>query len=341
LSGVRLLICDRSKIFAGFILAVLVVPSVFAESFRWVTLSTTRTRALALGGACMAVEDDLGALNYNPATYAWLSPVRNSQVSIFFNAVGPAAMFQNPEIAKNTDVWLGWLVKGFAAGFGRLQAGLVFGEQSIRTVAETPPEDFFDGSSYRSVRTTLFGLSMALASNVSLGVGGEVLMREGESMRNWRVGYRYGLLIRMKYRVSVGLCFIDQPKGFDRERNPLDRLVDETLNVGIAFHPWSWVNLSVDVRNVSDESKGMAREPHAGIEVIPWRHISMRGGCSRNWENDTNAYSFGLGILDWNQVITPDRRFIHPTFAVQASAVFEEDAAGMQKWVLLTCVLRY
>jgi hypothetical protein len=323
------------------ILALLAVVSSFGESFRWVTLSTTRTRGLALGGACMALEDDLPALNYNPAAYAWMSPMRRSPWSIFFNAMGPVAFFRNPDLAKKGDVWLGWLVKGLGVGFGRVQAGLAFGEQSIETVAANPPEDFFDGSSYRLVRTTLFGISLALASHVSLGIGGEVLMREGESMRNWRVGYRYGLLIRMKYRMSVGLCFIDQPKGFDKERNALDRLADETLNVGIAFHPWPWVNLSVDVRNVSDESKGMAREPHAGIEFIPWKHLSLRGGVYQNRETASNVFSFGVGILDWNRLLVSDRQFIHPTFAVQASAVFEEDNSGIRQWVLLSCIIRY
>ena len=307
---------------------------------RFVTLSTVKARPLAMGGAFLSVEDDLAALDFNPAGFSMNALNRKAQVSVFFNPLGPMMLLENRERVSVWDVSLGWIVRGIAFSVGGLHFGALLGEEVIADDDRLMRSCLWDGTGYSGQRNMGLGVSLSLASRVSLGIAGDLFVREEGGRRKYELGYRYGIIVKTRNNLDVGLCFIDFPKEYRGDRMALERLADETLNIGVSYAPWEVLTLALDVRNVSDEGKGAVREPHVGFEVTPWHHLALRGGYYRDWKEKSDTYSAGLGLFDWNLTLSENRRFSHATFAVNTTVVWQKVGGLVNRWFFLSCVLR-
>ena len=324
------------------------VRGVFCQEYNFVTLSTVKARSLAMGGAFVSIEDDLPSLDFNPATFS-LNPLPGkTQFSLFFNPLGPLVIAKNRKNVPSWDVPLGWLIRGFTLSVGRAEFGVLLGEESLADEKRLKRDDIFDGTGYQRERNTSFGFALVLAPRVSLGIAGELFIRGknevstgGENTKKeLGIGYRYGLMIKTRNNLHVGLCFFDFPDAYSKDRMVLERLADETLNIGVSYSLWKSLILALDVRNVSDEGKGAVREPHAGVELSLFRHLKLRGGYYREKEGK-ETISLGLGVLDWNALLPESRRFLHPTLAVNTAMLLRRDKGEESRWFILSCILRF
>jgi len=313
---------------------------VFCSDYKVVNLSTTKARPLALGGAFVSIEDDLASLDFNPAAFSTNTQAEKITFSVFFNPLGPVLIKENWKSISDLDVPIGWLVRGISLSLGKMHFGILWGEELLFDASRLNRDRFFDGSQYNHQRNSSFGFSLAFAPRVSVGMAGELFIREENNKKVLKLGYRYGVLLKPRKNLNVGLCFFDFPKPYQEDRMIVERLADETLNVGVSYSPWQPFTMAVDVRNVSDEGKGARREPHMGVEVFPFRHLALRLG--HYWEEGgkSKTLSFGLGLVDWNLLLPQDRRFSHATFGLNTTFLWERNKTEENRWFFLSCIVR-
>lgn len=306
---------------------------------RLVTISSVKARALAMGGAFVSIKDDLASVDFNPAALS-LSPFPGkNQFSLFLNPLGPVLIKENWETYSDWTIPLGCVVRGIGFSSGRIVLGILWGEEALTDLERLERSRFFSSIGYEGQRNSSFGFSVALAPRVSLGVAGEVFIREDEGMKaKW--GHRYGLVLNPRKNLAVGLCYFDFPDAFKTDRMRLERLADESLNVGVSYSPWPALTLALDVRNVSDEGNGAAREPHIGIEIFPFRYLVLRGGHYRVKGGETETFSAGVGLFDWNLAFSGDRPFFHPAFGLDATVLWKKNRDGEDRWFVLSCLVR-
>jgi len=334
-------VCRCLCLLAAFCIAPFMAPgaSVAGDPPGLVTLSTIKTRSLSMGGAFTSIRDDLAALDFNPATFTLDPYAGENRFYAFLNPIGPYLSFKNRHAYSDWTVPVGMCVRGIGLSMGRIDIGVLFGEESLRNQVRLERRDFFNGSKYETERNNSLGFSFALAPRVSLGFAGEMFIRN----RDWhklRFGYRYGLVVQPRTNIAVGLCYMDFPDEYKNDRVPLERLSDETLNVGISYAPWTFLQMALDIRNVSDEDKSAAREPHLGLELQPLRHLILRGGYARSTDGKLETFSFGLGLLDVNRFIWKTRSHDRPFFGIQSGCVFQNALSVRSSWFFLSCLIR-
>ena len=144
-----------------------------------------------------------------------------------------------------------------------------------------------------------------------------------------RWGYRYGLLMQPKPYLQVGLCYYDMSDLYADDRLNLERIADETLNIGIALQPFASVLMTADIRNVSDEDATTTREPHIGMEFSPMQQIALRAGYAYQLENEVPVYSWGLGIK------SHFRAFPGISWGVDIAYVLEKERLDDVGWGIL------
>jgi hypothetical protein len=320
-------------------LVALMTGGGFGGEIHKATLSCIQSRPIAMGGAFMSVRDDLAALDFNPANFSLGNPPEKGGFSVFLNPLGPLLIIKNHDELKTWASPIAYVFRGIGFSWRRIDAGLLFGEEPVTGAARSVRTGWFAGNGFQADSRSSIGLSLALAPRVSLGAAGEIYVRDG-SWRKARFGYRYGLRVAPRDNLSIGICYFDFPKTYEMERLIIDRIDDATLNVGISFSPFSWLEAALDVRNVSDDGKAVVREPHFGLEVKPVRHVSIQSGYYRIRSEKKDVFSFGLGLLDqrsWfrsNQQSAPSRCVLH------ASWVVEKNRLGRATWFFLTCTIK-
>jgi hypothetical protein len=309
-----------------------------ADGFHASVLNSFKTRPLAMGGAFTSIEDDLSALDFNPATFRLDDGPEEIRVHAFLNPAGPLLLLGNAARINSWIPALSCVVQGVGWAAGRFHAGIALaGEMpAVRIRSERP--GFLDAKDFGRDSNTDFGFSFRLAPKVSLGAAGEMVVREGEWKRP-RFGYRYGIHLRPRTDLSFGMCYFDFPKGNAGDRILLERLDDATLNIGASYTPFRWARLAVDVRNVSDEGKEVVREPHVGVEILPFRHLAVESGYFRSRGDGGEAFSVGFCLLDQHAWIRPDRPHSGPRWMFRSAMLETKSPSGRDRWVFLTGTL--
>jgi len=305
---------------------------------RLVTISTVKTRPLALGGAFISLKDDLAALDYNPAGFQQGRVLQESNFTIYFNVFGPIITLKNEHNYSDWTVPFGWFIRGASFSIGRLHLGVLFNEEALFDTVRLERTSIFDATGYDEQRNASFGLSITLASKVSIGIAGEAFIRGGEK-EIFKLGHRYGLILKPKNNFSVGLCFVNFPNQYSDDRLKLEGLADETLNIGVSYSPWPLVTLAIDVRNVSDEGKGADGEPRFGIEINPFQYLAVRGGYFRPPHMDEETFSFGVGISGKETETMNDFRLLPIKFNIDATVLWQKEVLKTQRWFLLSCII--
>jgi hypothetical protein len=304
----------------------------------WIVLASVKARPVSMGGAFTSVRDDLPALDFNPAAFTLDRTGDRPGLQAFVNPAGPWLAVKNRRMTDDGTVPLGLCLRGLGFSAGRINAGLLLGEESLSDVSRLKKEDPFDGAGYPAQRNAALGVSFALSQRASLGVAGEWFIRD--KWQNAEFGYRYGLILQPRANLTVGLFYMELPDTVRNGRSVLENLSDGSLNVGVSAEPWRFMRISIDIRNVSDEDKPSVREPHAGLEITPYRHLSVRGGYARSTDGKQETVSCGFGLFDLNRIFFSDRSFARPFFGLQTGWARQKNPAGSSDWIFLTCLVR-
>ncbi len=313
------------------------ISDLYSQSDKYITLSTVKARSIGMGGAFVSIEDDLASLDFNPASFSAKCEDDGVRLSFFTNGFCPVFAYRKDLNGINS---LGLVLKGITLSSKRVQLGVLFGEESLFNTNRLERVKIFDTSNYEDNYNTSFGISVDLAAEVQIGIAGELFTRKIDGHTVHKMGYRYGLRLKTHNKITVGLFFIDLPNQFQNDRMVVERLADETLNVGFSYKPVKRFVFSLDVRNVTEENKGALREPHFGSELNIFEHLTLRGGFFYQKDSKTENYSAGLGIFNWNSLFSNERVFKHPQFLFDFAVVIQRQNSVINYWYIAQCILR-
>ncbi len=323
-------------------------PQLRAQQDHFVTISTLKCRSLAMGAAVMAVPDDFGALSMNPAAVELYAAPKTFRVTLLLNPVGPMVALarwrdlRGATGSRTGDVAVAaaTLLKGAAVTISPFEVLATWGEETPGFGPRRYGPEGFHLRNYLDAFSSSFGVKLRLASQVAIGVGTDVWHLSREHRQLWQWGFSYGVFLRPDPRVSVGLVYTELPDSFSNARRTMERIGDESLNLGLAWRPFATTVVSVDLRHIGEEGTALTRELHLGAEQVIFAHLALRGGLYRERDSRRFTYSCGVGLLDLNALVGSERQFAHPAFLVNYALVYREMPDGQDRWHLLSMLFR-
>lgn len=296
-----------------------------------VFLSTSKARALAMGGAYMGVSHKAESLLWNPAGVA--IPIRANEETgrVYLNsfaapfvATGVLATIWGYNVwsegvdedddeqahdgtkmmqdgSKMTVFFLPFLIKNVSAGNKQTAITLNLAEdvlphstlESVLNNAD-PNEDLYDNKSYH------LGIKHQLTPSLSLGANlGYYHIFENSKHTNVK-SYTLGILQKPMDNLSLGLTYFNEKPSALEPLQKIERITNETYNFGASFKPDTQTEITCDIRNLTDSDKPAYREFHYGIERNVARWVGLRGGYYKERDSQDDVFSCGLRIKNFS-----------------------------------------
>ncbi len=311
------------------------------EQQLYLTTNTLVARALAMGGAYVALEDALAAGLYNPANAGGYRLARHQRVQFFLNPVTPALAFtqrssffgKEEKSLGQTLASLGLLLKGFTLRVGPFDVSTILGEQASSHTVLAPTK--WETSAYRDNQYSTVALRMRLADRVSVGgsLGLYYVKLPGATARAWKILASYGITLAPSQKVLLGVSYLTVPTvGTVTQRDHPERIADNSVNLGLSYRPVAHATMSFDLRNVVEDGGVIVRrEPHLGLEYTFHTLLALRCGAFYKREEARAVFSAGLGLLDLNW---PRGRAAHSQYshwALNYGIVAERLALGQRR----------
>lgn len=329
-------------------LVLLMCSRGLAQQDYYFTFSTIKARPIAMASAYTAMEDNIVSANFNPATLSFYRFDKTHRITLFFNPIAPTGLFSfNQEGDLGTKRPLSdrlksalFLIKGIGVTANFLDLALILNEQVINTTALKEQRQFFhDGATWDNSYHSLIA-RLKLADRVSLGFSSSVYRQVtgGQAHSGW--GFSYGILLKPSTRMNVGLAFVDFPNKIAEVRLPLERLSDQTMNIGVCYRPWSNAMISVDVRNLTEDDRKGVREIHLGFEQNLFSVVALRTGYFQERFASVRIFSAGIGLIDSNILVSDENKFNHPQFVVNYAFLYQKEQAQFARWHVLSLLIR-
>ncbi|MBN1350086.1 hypothetical protein JXJ21_11795 [candidate division KSB1 bacterium] len=310
-----------------------------------ISLSTSNCRALAMGGAFVAVNDDLATSNFNPATFDLYRLPKNFKITFFLNPITSAASLtdrymldenrQSRELAKS----LAWLVKGITFSAKFIAGGFIFSEESLYYKNRLRRDKFLDFETFGKDISHSFLLRFRLSEQVAVGFTTTLLEYRQETMEQRDLVTSYGAMLKPNERVTIGVAYFGLAKKLPNFREPIQRMMDDTINLGLAYEPFSNTLLSCDIRNLNQIENWDTFEIHAGVEQTVFSLLALRGGYFQT-QTQHQCFSTGIGLIDSNHFVKSANKFGHNSFLFNYSLVFEKTEQQSARWHFFSFILR-
>jgi hypothetical protein len=327
-----------TRLIVGLMIVLVSASILPAQEQYYTTLSTIISKSVAMGGATTAMAGDPLSMGPNPASLR-LFPLPGSPHAVaIINPVGfyalKSAVNDSQDFAEQISNGARLVIRFIGVTYQFFDLGIRFSDE----IFSENDQDYFPEKNVLAFHTNTVLMRIKLHPLVSLGW-------EAIGYTHYdkidQFGYSYGVLIKPGSKVDVGVSYLDNPSHYQNVTHPLERLTNETINIGLAFKLSPGTQVSFDLRNITDENQPAFLEPHFGVEQIINRHIALRGGGFVFTDSNRKMLSTGIGLLDWNYLFRWSRRFIVPNYAVQYGAAFEFTNHLDRVWHSLTCCLRF
>ena len=327
-----------NRLIVGLLIVFLTESVVLAQEQYYTTLSTNISKSVALGGATTAVAGDPLSMGINPATFRLFPLPGSAHGVVMVNPVGiyalKSAIHDSQDFEEQLTTGARLVIRFVGVSYQFFDLGIRFSDE----IFSESDQDLIPDKDVLNFHTNTVLMRIKLHSLVSLGW-------EAIGYTHYdkidQFGYSYGVLLKPGSKVEVGVSYLDNPSHYLNVSHPLERLTNETINIGIAFRLSSGTQVSLDLRNITDENQPAFLEPHLGVEQIVNRHVVLRGGGFVFTDSDRKILSTGIGLLDWNYFFRWSRRFSVPNYAVQYGAAFEFTKDLDRVWHSLTCCVRF
>jgi len=312
------------------------------------TLSTTKASPLAMGGAYTSIEDDIVSASYNPATLSLYEYNKQHRLTIYLNPIAPTIIYyerfradqQNKQDNNQILKTAGLLVKSIVFTGKFIDFALIFNEQIADEKYLLHQKKFFHNCDLWENSYHTFVTRIKLADRVSLGASASFYIKRINDEVQRGVGFSYGILLKPSTRMNVGLAFVDYPENIPDIRLPLERLVDQTMNIGISYKPTTSTTVSFDLRNLTEDDRKGVRETHLGFEQKIYSLLAIRGGYFQERFAGIRMFSGGLGLFDSNLMFSNDNRFNHSQFMLNYTFVYEKNKNQIFNWHILSLLIR-
>ncbi len=302
-----------------------------------------------MGGAVTSVEGDIESVLFNPAAVSLYKGGSGRHLTLFINPISAAAvgikgsdLFQGRG-SKIDDALmaLSLVVKSAVFTSGDLQLGVLMGEEGIGSAGTLNRSEPFAVDGYRQNHSHALYGRLRLADQVSIGAAAHLIYQSkatDPSDRFDELGLSYGILLEPENGLRVGVSLTNLPDSLSENRQPLDRIIDEAVNVGLSYEI-AGSRLSLDVRNLGEEKKQAVREIHLGFEQALFSHVALRAGWFRRKDNG-QVYSWGIGVFDGNAVHQTSKKLTHRNFYVNYAFLYDKTEVERQRIHLLSFFLR-
>jgi hypothetical protein len=332
------------------ILFLLILPlDILGQSDRFFTLSNVRARPLAMGGAFTSIEDDLAAINFNPAAYDLYGDEKVRRLTFFINPISPfVGALENNDLYGGSGTTLddallslSLLLKSVSLSLRSLEIGVLLGEEGLNLPNAFSDEKFFGVSGFRQNHSHSVVGRIKLAKKISLGGAINFLYgskKNNPFERNREIGISYGVLLKPERGLNIGVSFINLPDSLKEYRLPIERIVDESVNIGVSYRLFSGTLFSIDVRNLGEEQRKVVREIHFGMEQVILSHVAIRAGYYKKRDGE-HVISWGMGLLDGNKFVSDENKFKHRNFYLNYSFVYEGSPINT-RWHFLSFNIR-
>lgn len=302
-----------------------------------------------MGGAYIAVSDDLASITFNPATIEIFQTPKDFRLTFYANPLATFASLKTdgllPAGRKKAD-WsevlrsLGLMVKAIGFSVKYIEGGIIFSEESLQNAALNTRKQFFSAANYDARESHTLGLRLKLAAQVGIGVNTTCYHVRQDAQNWWKFGTSYGVLLRPNKHVSAGVFYLALPSEANTERQPLERLVNDTVNIGVAYQPAPATTLALDVRNITQDNELYSRELHLGGEHCFGRWLTLRSGFFQP-DRKSRCYSAGLGILSENLFVKPANQLYTERYLFNYTFVLEQRNHTNTSWHLFAFTLRF
>jgi len=267
------------------------------------------------------VEDNLPAINYNPACFQASGESNGNSLLFFLNPVPPLYIYSSPEdfsLENKSGFYkavksVSLFIKGITFNYKSLNGGFLFSEELIPydDFSNDEEEKIFNSRNFLRNHYHSFVLNLRFSQSISFGVTTYLFYKEEGDEQIYTNALSYGLLLRRSDKYKIGLAYMDIPAQFGNARRRFDRIADETISAGFSYYFTNSTVMSIDLRNLNEDdikSFGL-RELHFGIEKSLFGHLSLRSGyfrvAEKDNENRSDVFSLGLSLLNMN-MFTPE-----------------------------------
>jgi hypothetical protein len=267
-----------------------------------------------MGGAFMAVDDEVAAMAWNPAGF--VPPLCGSRRTFraHVNILGAPAILREtgllgggetepfaslPGIEK-LSVVLGGVFKSATYRAGGMAVGVLMLEEQLDPDGLASSQGLAEAGDLLGAYYTTVAFAFQLAPSVRIGASEIILSgwRDGvPGDRSNGTGRAYGALLRPNEQVSVGLTYLDLPSGFSDYRLAVEGLASRTMNAGLAYRPYDSLTVTFDLRDLAERYKETSLEPRLGLELNLWGRGALRAGAYREDSGRTNVLTLGVGSI--------------------------------------------
>jgi hypothetical protein len=297
---------------ARVVLVVVLLLSLPSVAHSVGSVSTVAPRALGMGGAFMAVDDEQSAVAWNPAGFVPAQCGRGGNLRVHLNVLGAPAIaretglltgVQSEEFDRlggleKATVAVGSLVKGLSFRRGGLAVGVLLLEEHLDPEALAESKGLADASDLLAGYYSSIGVVFRLDPRVSIGAAETLFAGLDEAgERRFGVGRAYGAILRPNDSVSVGFTYFSVPPEFSQYRLGVEGLAGQTMNAGLAYRPSPSVLLTFDLRDLAEKHSATALSPHAGLEWDLWGRAAIRAGAYLEDGGDSRVLTVGLGAI--------------------------------------------
>ena len=276
------------------------------------SVSTVSPRPLAMGGAFMAVDDELAAMAWNPAGFVPPDCGSEYRFRVHLNALGALPIIREtglltgeesepfaslPAIEK-LSIALGGIAKAATVRVGGVAVGALLLEEHLDPEGLADPSGLADAGDLLSAYYTTFAFAFRVAPSVTIGVSEVVLSGwDVPGERRNSEGRTYGVLLRPNDKVTLGLTYLDLPRDYRHYRLGVEGLASRTMNAGLAYRPVEELLLTLDLRDLSEKHEETSLEPRAGVEWNLWGRGALRAGAYREDAGETGVLTLGIGAI--------------------------------------------
>ncbi len=260
------------------------MPGAFAQT-------VSGARPVALGGAYIAMADDVNAIWWNPAGTSLLRELSfTSTYANLYNVDGLS--MSSLGLVKPTDVG------AFGAGITYLRAS---------DIAVTDPNGNIIEISTQSEEVLTLSYGNSLLSGLQLGAGIRYL-HSGDIIDYSGLSLDFGLLANPVRRFYLGAMLQQiasyMAAGDDNGSQSLPR----NIKLAMTFNT-GWLSAGLGLSNLSSSHY---RRISAGCEVLPIDYVALRAGLQAGMQSERNvSWGAGMGIrleriqLDYSYVNQP------------------------------------
>ena len=240
--------------------------------------------------------------------------------------------------AQNDVSGSGWwdfvrtLPKAIVLSTAKWEVGIVNHEELESRQNYHPNSRFFEHQNFFQHHVENFVVRVRLADQVHLG--GSIQYYSAFMNDSLLHGFAssYGVFLRPNPKLDFGVVFISLPSRMKNIRIDHDRFDNESVNIGISYHPFSQTTIALDLRNLSEETQNTTREFHFGLEQGFWHQFYLRSGYFKDRMSNSNRLTFGFGLLNLNLLRFRESKYYSPNLIINYAIMLEPGSSNNSRW---------